>query len=527
MSDPETLTAAHARDESDAQERGPGPERPPPRSWLPRGRVAIALLVIVLIGGAGRAYFAANPHTEHLSTDERSYANLAVNLVEKGKYGGSEEGEVRDPLHWPPGTPVLFAISYLIAPEDTDPKRPSFAAAYWSLWLVGTALIVVAFGIASLLAGPGSGLLAAGAVAFYPPLIFEGSDLLSEPLGALLVAVSVLTLLLAWREPTWWRWALCGLALALAVLTRADLLLIPFIAAAVVAIAHFRPLGWRRALASAGCLVAGALVLMIPWSIIASSQEDKFVPVTTGSGPALYVGTYLPGKGGTGGLKQDCKRTHPPGDTTCERAKRILDEVAARHPELDRSDALSKEARENLTKYPFEEPFEFGKLMLEKVRRMWLQYAHGGGRDTKDSILYIHGALVMLALAGLLLGLWRTRHGVLAFFLLVILEATALHTLATSYPRYALPLLPALVATGIAGISRWRSAEEPRRPLDWLKLFGPPALLSLALIVALRELTDVLKIEPSLVILLFLGCAGVVMAAVNACARWTAPAASP
>ena len=68
--------------------------------------------------------------------------------------------------------------------------------------LAGSALIVVLYLIAAGLAGPLAGLIAAFAAATYPPMVAATGDLVSEPLGALTLALAVLALLAAWRRPS-------------------------------------------------------------------------------------------------------------------------------------------------------------------------------------------------------------------------------------------------------------------------------------------------------------------------------------
>ena len=75
---------------------------------------------------------------------------------------------MNDPLHWPPGTPLLFAVARKVAgagDADLDP-----AAIYAAQWAVGMGLIVAVFALAALLAGPWAGVAAAAGVALYPPL---------------------------------------------------------------------------------------------------------------------------------------------------------------------------------------------------------------------------------------------------------------------------------------------------------------------------------------------------------------------
>jgi len=59
------------------------------------------------------------------------------------------------------------------------------------------------------------------------------------------------------------------------------------------------------------------------------------------------------------------------------------------------------------------------------------------------------------------------RSPVLAAILLVVLYSTALHTLVVSQARYNLPLMPALLAGGVAGwflFARGRRRQAPAPP---------------------------------------------------------------
>ena len=42
----------------------------------------------------------------------------------------------------------------------------------------------------------------------------------------------------------------------------------------------------------------------MPWTLHVSNAEGRFVPISTGGGKALFIGTYLPGNG----LHLDVKR---------------------------------------------------------------------------------------------------------------------------------------------------------------------------------------------------------------------------
>ena len=127
-----------------------------------------------------------------------------------------------------------------------------------------------------------------------------GPHQLSEPLGAflLLAAFVALALALKRRQRRWY--VAAGALFGLAILTRTDLLPVPFLIAGVgglIALIRTREL---RSLIPPALLLGTAVVVLAPWTIYASSEEGRFIPVTKGSAAALFVGTYLPGGGTTG-----------------------------------------------------------------------------------------------------------------------------------------------------------------------------------------------------------------------------------
>ena len=156
-------------------------------------------------------------------------------------------------------------------------------------------------------------------------------------------------------------YALAGLLLAAAILTRANLLvLLPVLALAL----------GRKGVVFA----AVALVPVLAWSINAGA------PVSTGGGSSFFIGTYLPGNGTLPGAKAALKwetLRHSPELRGIAHARelpgeRVLDAVAARHPGLDRDAALRAEGWRNLRTQPRAHPLAYARMLAAKLPRMWL-----------------------------------------------------------------------------------------------------------------------------------------------------------
>jgi len=426
---------------------------------LPRWALPLALVVVA--GARLRAERAVH-HGAFLSTDERAYAALG-RAVSHGYY---DVRGMNDPLHWPPGTPLLFAIARKVSGVHDTVFAP--AAAYWAQALVGVALVLVVFALARLLAGPWAGVVAAAAVALYPPLVVITGDMVSEPLGALTIAVVMLALAWAWRAPGPARFALAGALTGVAILVRADLLVMPIVLAAVVALT-LRRTGARRALLAAGAYALAAAIVLAPWAAYATSRRGELTPITSSSWSGLFVGTYLPADGKIFALREklgDEARAHNPKIRHVEnrnlRTEWVLDAVAARHPQLGRSAALQRETLRNLRRYALGRPLAFAAMQVRKLERMWVGYDRGTHHKVRGWILAVHLLVATAGLAGLLFGLWRTRHPALWAILATVATATAVNSFFVSEARHNVRLVPLLVAGGAAGVAMGRVSDPGR-----------------------------------------------------------------
>jgi MFS family permease len=432
---------------------------------LPRGVVVAALLVLLVAPAMALRLEQANDRPGHASADERAYVRLAGDLRVTGNYGGPS---MAHPLHWAPGTPVLFALADALSGRPVADRIDARAARHAQA-VVGALTVAAAFALAALIAGAWAGLAAAAAVAFYPPMVAATSMLTSEPLGALAVTAALAAVAWALSRGRAPGFAAAGAIVGLACLVRADVLLAALVLGPAVGLLHARRAGWRGGLAAGCATLAGVLAIVGPWSVWASRRDRAFVPITDGGPATLFVGTYLPGHGTIFGLKhalaREALRVHP---SIRHKAvfrlpeKVFLDAVAARHPHLTRDAAISAELRRNLRVYLLGHPGAFMRMLAAKVWRMWAFPFRGTFHRVGTPTLWLHRALVVLALVGLLGGLVRRRSPILGLALLTLGVTTALDVAFVAEARHAFRLMPALLAAGAGG---WAlMAAGARRP---------------------------------------------------------------
>lgn len=418
-----------------------------------------------------RASAAADGPGGRQSEDEKSYVNLAYSLAEDRQYGGRNPAALR----WPPGAPMLFAAAETVVPTsgEAGDTRQDIPAAYWLQLLVGVVAIGVAYLLGVLLAGHWAGVAVAALVAFYPPFIRLSGTLLSEPLGILLLLCAVTALVWGLRKPGILRFAIAGAFLGLTLLTRANLILVPLALILFLAIWSWRAHGQAHSLRFAGAFVVGCLLMVAPWITYASLRLHTFVPITKGGGSALFVGTYLPGDGTLIGVKREfgsetkllrpdlrhLRNAELPG-------RAVLNTVAARHPQLERQAALRREAAQNLHRYAVGEPDAFGAMALSKLGDLWLVPSRAGSTRTYPHEHVAHPALVAFLLLLTIGAIGVRRDPAVVVTIVLLFAATVLHLLFVAQPRYSLPLLPLLFASGCAGAVVLAQRARQQQSLD-------------------------------------------------------------
>ena len=88
-----------------------------------------------------------------------------------------------------------------------------------------------------------------------------------------------------------------GLLFGLTAMFRPEYLLVGAAFVVLAAPQRGRPRGWRLGLAGAAVLLVALVLPILPWTVRNVVVLDRVVPISTGGGKALYVGTYLPADG--------------------------------------------------------------------------------------------------------------------------------------------------------------------------------------------------------------------------------------
>jgi 4-amino-4-deoxy-L-arabinose transferase-like glycosyltransferase len=419
------------------------------------GRVTFVLLCLIVALGLGLRVARALDPIEDPGPDALAYGAIAKSLYTDGAYGPPSMENESD---WSPGAPLLYAGLYY-ATGGVREGVPRLAEA-----LAGALAILVVFLLGRRLGralrdpsdGAATGLLAAFGVAVYPAFIYDAGRLMSEPLAILLLPAAILAFLVALDQPGAWRWALAGALIALTAMFRPEYLGIGIGLAVLAAIVVWRRAGARSGMFAAGAYALALVVVVAPWMVRNYIAYDRFVPLATGGGKALYIGANLPADGDHFATKRILyRRFHLQTKLSDEEIdvkpmQPLLDRVAARYPDLPRDTALGKIGRQNLRGYLSDQPLDFVAMMGRKVWRMWTTGAGPSMTSTAAGIL--HNSLLVLGLLGLALLAWKRRVEALVIGG-VIATITAIGAVLLASTRRNLILMPLVISLAAAALA--------------------------------------------------------------------------
>jgi 4-amino-4-deoxy-L-arabinose transferase-like glycosyltransferase len=391
--------------------------------------------------------------------------------------------------------PFRYQLSGLHTPSAAHPPLYVLYLASWSLvglksalWhrLASCGLGAATVGLIGLLgrrlAGERAGLIAAVLAAAYPHLWLNDAALLSETAAAFAVVLAMLAVERFREQPTYARTWQLGAALALAVLGRAELLvLIPAIALPLVL--RTRGLELRDRLLRIGAVGVIALVFIGPWVGYNLVRFEKPVLLSNGFGATLQGGScdatfygtdigywaYCPGE-------NDASKVPPPSSATLARWKAdpkgtvverraYFRRVFTGAGDESQRDAI---ARKDAMKYIRAHEGQVPLVVAARIGRVWNVFrpwqnarldglVEGRGLAQARVALFAFYLYAAAAIGGLV-ALRRRRHPIWPYLVLV---AVVTFTVSISFAvqRYRIPVdavLPALAAVGIDAMLRRR-----------------------------------------------------------------------
>ena len=430
----------------------------------------ILLALIVLLGFTLRAYRVVEP-LQTPGDDARAYYALSKALYEEGSYGGPS---FRDASDWSPGAPLLYAASFYA----TGGAREGTARIVELL--LGVAAIVVVYLLGRRINCRPAGLLGAFGVAVYPPFIHSTGALFSEPAAILTLPAAVLAFLWAGDRERLSAWLLPGFLFGLTALIRPEYLLVGVAFAVLALIRIGRARGWQPGLAGAALLTAALLLPIVPWAVRNQIVLDRTVPISTGGGKALYVGTLLPADGEYQRAKALLVRRYEgrslePGSEALDRINPtpLFDRVAARYPELPRDEALGKVGKENFYDYLGEDPWGYAAMTVRKVWRMWS--AGIGEAMSSAAGRVVQVLIVLLGLAGLGVLAMRRRWWDLVAMATPLVLVTAVGAATLAAPRRNEVLMTLVFPLAGAALSRANAAISSSRTWSSEQASSPPS----------------------------------------------------
>lgn len=414
----------------------PGPANAPAPGARTRPGFVRSLLAITLAGAALRVlYTLLEAPWPPPGLDDQFYFSALAHLLADGQGFVNpfrltfDHVRVATAEH-PPLYPLVLATPSALGVTSDDVQRLTGS-------LFGGATIVILGLLGRRVAGARAGLLAAALAALYPVLIAADGALMSESLLGLLVAASLLAAHRLYEAPGAARAGVFGALVALAALTRGEVLAL----LVLLAIPLLRRPGGARI---AGVALAAAVVVLAPWTVRNWIVFDRPVLIATNSGTAIagancaatYSGSRL------GGWWPPCLRDRP-GNEAVNHDGQLRDGVGY--------------ARDHVGRLPV--------VLAARLGRVWsvydpLQTPEGRSRRIQKLGVGVCFPLFALALAGALV--LRRRGGAGAAWVLtapaLVVSLTALATYGNL--RFREPADVALVVLAAVALDAlWRRRE--------------------------------------------------------------------
>lgn len=213
--------------------------------------------------------------------DEQHYRAIAFNIYEHHEFSASAGSptSIRPPLF-----PALIAGIWSV----TGPQNLQAIRAVQILLSLATTAVVYVLG--RRVFDHRAGCYAAAISWLYPSLIFFNFLILTESLFTFLLLGFVLGTVMLLQQPHPKVGLATGLALGLAALTRSVLWPVPLILCPLLLVSMRGP--WSRRAQCSGLVLAGYLVVILPWAVRNTRLQETLTVVDTMGGINLRMGNY-------------------------------------------------------------------------------------------------------------------------------------------------------------------------------------------------------------------------------------------
>lgn len=353
------------------------------------------------------------------------------------------EGRAVPTAAHPPLYPLLLAAGSLVGVK-------SILAHQIMGCLIGVATVVGVGLVGDHIGGEQAGLVAMGLAAIYPPLWVTDGGIMSEGLFALITTAIILTSYRFAERRSVRDAALLGAAIGLAMLTRAEAVLL-FVVLVIPLVLAARNMGARRSVVLLGVIVVTSGLVVSPWVI--RNLETFHRPVTLSTGDGGLLGSNCPPAyygSGIGIWYLSCY-------------------AAARIPSTGDESDYNTSARQAGLKYLKHHLLRVPVVVAARVGRVWQLYqpVQDANHDFDDGRphwsnmvgLFAYASVVPLAIAGAVV-LVRRRQRIFPLMaqLLSVSLTAALGWGAVRFRAPAEVVLVVLSAVAVVAMWRWIAA---------------------------------------------------------------------
>ena len=414
----------------------------------------LTVLFLIVFAGLFLRVDSAWKGTPENLPDSQAYERIAIGLADHGVYEQRGPGlppETQPATNYAPGLPLLVGGIFEVAGSDSERTARIILA------LLSSLAIPLAFMLGRRLAGESAGLAGAALVAFYPTLIGDAGMLLTESLAGTSLIAAVILALEARDRSGILLWAGSGVLFGITAMIRPEYLGILLLVALICWLVRKSGSLTRNALGPLA-LVAGAILVIAPWTARNLFDEGRLIPLSTGGGQTLFAGSYLPSDGDPQKVLPalfdsrpellDSERITAFGDPSEAPPEIVFEVLAAREmPGVPTDVALAEMGRAQYLAALTGNPAELATFLTNKAHRIWWR-----GRASLTDHLpgkIFHWTIASLCLIGLLTLFARRRFE--AFLVAsIFVGATLVGVALIASPRRALVLWP--LVSAFAGV---------------------------------------------------------------------------